>query len=180
MKPTEDLMNEHKAIKKMLSIMKKIAGHISAGNPADPDDLDQIIEFLKVFADKCHHGKEETALFPAMVSAGLPEKSGPIAVMLHDHAIGRKMTLDIETAVNGFRNGNYIQPLADRLVDYVNHLTAHILKEDSILFPMADRILGEDKQTEINFRFHKIEKEVIGPGIHEQFHALLDRLDNKY
>jgi hemerythrin-like domain-containing protein len=180
MRPTEDLIREHKAIKVMLRIMKNLADSISAGNEVDTGDIKDIIHFLKVFADQCHHGKEETALFPALVAAGLPEKSGPIAVMLEDHTIGRKYIKEIEIALAGHVTGQPNIPLADGLIRYVNHLHGHILKEDSILFPMADRMLNEDRQTELNILFDKTEKDVIGQGVHEQFEALLERLDKKY
>jgi len=52
----------------------------------DTKDMHDFIGFLKEFADKCHHGKEEGLLFPALIQAGLPEKGGPIGVMLADHA----------------------------------------------------------------------------------------------
>ena len=180
MKPTEDLIQEHKSIKVMLGIMKNIADNISASKGADPDDIERIVGFLRTFADKCHHGKEEDALFPAMVSAGLPQKSGPIAVMLHDHVLGRNYINAIETAVKNYSAGQSDQPIADGLLNYVDLLRAHILKEESILFPMADRILGKETQEQIATRFGMIEEEVIGHGIHEQFHELLEQLKRKY
>ena len=76
--PTEDLIHEHKAIKVMLSIMSKIAEDIKTKKGFDTEDVEKIVDFLKTFADKCHHGKEETTLFPALVLAGMPEENGPI------------------------------------------------------------------------------------------------------
>jgi hemerythrin-like domain-containing protein len=180
MKPTEDLIQEHKSIKVMLGIMKNIADNISDSKGVDPDDIEQIVGFLRTFADKCHHGKEEDALFPAMVAAGLPQKSGPIAVMLNDHVLGRNYINAIETGVKNYRAGQSAQSIADGLLNYVDLLRAHILKEESILFPMADRILGEETQEQIAGRFELIEEEVIGHGIHEQYHELLEHLKAKY
>jgi hemerythrin-like domain-containing protein len=34
--------------------------------------------FLKEFADRCHHGKEEDFLFPALEKAGIKKEGGPI------------------------------------------------------------------------------------------------------
>jgi hemerythrin-like domain-containing protein len=180
MKPTEDLIREHKSIKVMLGIMKNIADNISDSKGVEPDDIEQIVGFLRTFADKCHHGKEEDALFPAMVAAGLPQKSGPIAVMLNDHVLGRNYINAIETAVKNYRAGQSDQPIADGLLNYVDLLRAHILKEESILFPMADRMMSEETQDQISGRFELIEEEVIGHGIHEQYHELLEQLKRKY
>ena len=180
MRPTEDLVQEHKAIKVMLGIMKKIADDISVNKRADGDDIDRIIDFLRVFADKCHHGKEEDALFPAMIAAGLPQKTGPIAVMLEDHALGRKYIRDLEAAVNNYRAGQPAEIIESAILNYVDLLRGHILKEESILFPMADRILSEETQDQIAGRFALVEEEVIGHGIHERLHELLEQLQQKY
>ena len=58
------------------------------------------IGFLKEFADKCHHGKEEGLLFPAMVAAGIPDKGGPIGVMLAEHTQGRQFIRDMEESLS--------------------------------------------------------------------------------
>ena len=89
MTPTEDLINEHNALKEMLSVMNKIAGNIKNDLGFDTKDIEKIIDFLRTFADKCHHGKEEIALFPALVLSGIPQDNGPIGVMLHEHNVGR-------------------------------------------------------------------------------------------
>lgn len=180
MKPTEDLMREHSTIKIMLGIMKNIADNIAEKKGADAGDLEKILDFLKNYADKCHHGKEEEALFPAMVNAGMPRESGPIAVMYADHILGRKYISHIENALNDYRNGKSDKPIEIALLNYIDLLRGHILKEDSILFPMAERILPEMAQDQLAKRFVIIEELVIGHGIHEQYNQLLENLRIKY
>ncbi len=182
MTPTEDLMHEHKAIKVMLSIMSKIAENIKANKGLDTEEVEKIVDFLKTFADKCHHGKEETALFPALVLAGMPEENGPIAVMLHEHTIGREHIKEISTNVGNLKTGdsNSGELLAASLTNYVNLLENHIYKEENVLFPMADNTLSGQKQKEISEQFEKIEEEVVGHGVHEQYNELLEQLKNKY
>ena len=180
--PTEDLIHEHKAIKVMLSIMSKIAEDIKINKGFDTKDVEKIVDFLKTFADKCHHGKEETALFPALVLAGMPEENGPIAVMLHEHVIGRQHIKEIGTYLADYKTGNPDsgELLAASLSNYVSLLGNHIHKEENVLFPMANKILSEQKQMGISEQFEKIEEEVIGHGVHEQYHELLKQLKNKY
>jgi hemerythrin-like domain-containing protein len=71
-KPTEELKKEHEAIKLMIRIMGSVSDRLESGKKVDPKHLDSILEFIKVFADKCHHAKEEDLLFPAMEKAGIP------------------------------------------------------------------------------------------------------------
>jgi len=182
MKPTEDLIHEHEAIKKMLGIMDKISENIKNNKEVDTNDIEDIIEFLKTFADKCHHGKEENALFPALVLAGIPKENGPIGVMLHEHTLGRGYIKEIETSTEDFKagNSNSIQLIANSLLSYVNLLQNHIQKEENVLFKMADKVLSNQVQDDVYEQFEKIEEEVVGHGIHEQFHELLNKLKSKY
>ena len=182
MKPTEDLIHEHEAIKKMLGIMDKISENIKNNKEVDTNDIEDIIEFLKTFADKCHHGKEENALFPALVLAGIPKENGPIGVMLHEHTLGRGYIKEIETSTEDFKagNSNSIQLIANSLLSYVNLLQNHIQKEENVLFKMADKVLSNQVQDDVYEQFEKIEEEVVGHGIHEQFHELLNNLKSKY
>ena len=63
-KSSQDLIEEHGGIMLMLSIMKRIAKRLRNGEEVDKAHLVKVIEFLKNFADKCHHGKEEDIYFP--------------------------------------------------------------------------------------------------------------------
>ena len=125
--------------------MSKIADNIQAGKDFDTKDIGEIVDFLKTFADKCHHGKEETSLFPALVLAGIPKENGPIGVMLHEHTIGRGYIKEISDAVEKCNTDTISskQVLAKGLVNYVNLLQNHIQKEENVLFPMANRVLTE-------------------------------------
>jgi hemerythrin-like domain-containing protein len=59
-------------------------------------------------------------------------------------------------------------------------LDEHISKEDNVLFPLAEKHLSDRKQAELYEGFEKIEVEKIGPGKHDEFHKLLDHLENAY
>jgi hemerythrin-like domain-containing protein len=182
MKPTQELSHEHQAIKIMLRIMGSACDKIEAGNDVDPGHLDRMVEFVQVFADKCHHGKEEDRLFPAMAEAGVPVQGGPIGVMLLEHAQGREFVRAMKAALPGFRTKDKTavgQVLANAR-GYAALLGPHIDKEDHILYPMADHVLSEAKQKELEKEFARIEEEIVGHGIHEKFHALLEELSGLY
>jgi hemerythrin-like domain-containing protein len=182
MKPTEDLIHEHKAIKTMLSIMSKIAENIRNDKGFDIKDVEKIVDFLKTFADKCHHGKEENALFPALVAAGVPKENGMVGVMLYEHTVGRGYIKEISNGIESFKIGvtNSGQLIADSLAKYVTLLQNHIQKEENVLFPMAEKVLSTEKQNEIFEQSEKIEEDVVGHGVHEQFHEFLEKLKSKY
>jgi hemerythrin-like domain-containing protein len=162
--------------------MSKIAENIRNDKRVDTNDIEKIVDFLKTFADKCHHGKEENALFPALVEAGIPKENGPVGVMLHEHTIGRGFIKEISTSTEKYRTGNSesIQLIEKSLSNYINLLQNHIQKEENILFPMAEKVLSIMKQNEVFEQFEKIEELVVGHGVHEQFHELLKQLKSKY
>ena len=182
MKPTEDLMNEHAAISIMLSIMKKIAENIKAGKGFNKAHVEKIVDFLQNFADKCHHGKEERVLFPALEDAGISRDNGPVGVMLYEHTIGREYIAEMITALKKADqpDGNSPEELANAMYQYVNLLQNHIMKENNILFPMADKVLDDDLQEELYIQFEKIEDEIIGAGVHEQYHKLIHEFEKIY
>jgi hemerythrin-like domain-containing protein len=140
--------------------------------------LDQILEFLMVFVDRCHHAKEEDYLFPSLEQAGVSKEGGPIGVMLLEHQKGRDFIRGMSAEIPGVKRGD--GPAIGRFVrnasGYRELLLAHIDKEDNVLYPMADALLSEDKDRELTKDFERVEEERVGQGKHEEFHRMMDRL----
>jgi len=181
MKATRQLRDEHEGIKVMLDIMEKVCDKLKTTGGIDTGHFDGILEFLKVFVDKCHHGKEEELLFPALVAAGIPEK-GPIAVALDEHKTGRTYVRAMSQAYDEFTAGDRSssRQIMQEAGNYISLLRSHIDKENNILFVMADSHLSEQKQDELFEGFEKIEEDRIGLGKHEEFHALIHNLGRIY
>lgn len=179
MRASDVLKNEHRAVERVLGVLERAADRLDAGETVPVEVFDGSLDFLRNFADKCHHGKEETALFPAMAKAGVPVERGPIGVMLAEHDEGRRYIRAMAEALEGYRRGDEAAKVAltGSARGYATLLAEHIRKEDSILFPMGDRVLSEAAQQELVAEFDRIEAEHIGPGVHERYHAMIDELD---
>lgn len=175
MKATAELRAEHEGVLRMLSILERVVEKIQQGLPVPMEHPGQIIEFLQVFVDSCHHGKEEDVLFPALEAAGVPH-DGPIGVMLLEHELGRGHVRAMAQALASGDQQAFLAPASA----YSDLLRAHIFKENNVLFRMADRALSEAEQEGLWERFERIEQERIGAGRHEAFHALLDALENAH
>lgn len=182
MKATDSLKAEHEGIKLMLSVMEKIAVDIKSGKSPDVGHLEKIIDFIKVFADKCHHGKEEDILFPELQKAGMSKEHGPIGVMLHEHELGRNFIRGLISATEKFKKGDSSAKthITENLIGYTTLLRNHIEKENNILFAMADQMLNAATQDILYESFEKIEVERIGLGKHEEYHGLLKELKKIY
>jgi hemerythrin-like domain-containing protein len=135
-----------------------------------------------MFADKCHHGKEEDILFPVLESRGIPRSEGPIGVMLQEHEQGRnlikKMSRAIENIEKGDKNGYML--FSENASYYVELLEAHISKEDNVLYPIGRNVLNEEDFEKLLESFEKIEEERMGHGVHEKYHEMAEELSSKY
>lgn len=174
MKPTEALKNEHGYIKEILLILDKIIGEASLRRTVPLKDLTKILSFIMVFVDKCHHGKEETILFPAMEEAGIPYHGGPIGVMLAEHEEGRRYVRAMSEAAQEYERGspNALEKLAENARNYVSLLEQHIWKEDNVLFNLADEYIPSEIQLELVRKFKEFEVKEIGEEHENQLKAL--------
>ena len=182
MKATQQLKDEHEGIKLMLNIMETICNDLEKGKELNINHFGKILDFIKGFADKCHHGKEEDILFPTLVNHGMSKEGGPIAVMLHEHELGRDHIKSLSSAFEDLKEGNKaaLENIVSGTRSYIELLRNHIEKENNILFMMADKVLDEKEQSTVFEDFEKLEIEKIGPGKHEEYHRLLKELKNIY
>jgi hemerythrin-like domain-containing protein len=178
MNPTETLKHEHQIVLPVLNGAEREAGSIQAGGTVHVEIVEQMVDFFRTFVDRCHHGKEEKHLFPAMHGKGMPLEAGPLAVMLHEHEQGRAAVRAIAGALERVKGGEAGAgpDLGEALLSYVGLLRNHIYKEDNILFPMADKILSPTDQETLTSTFERVEAEEIGEGVHERFHELAHKL----
>ncbi len=181
---SEDLMNEHEGILFGLKILEKMVFMLKEKKPVDVSDAKQMVRFLKLFADKCHHGKEEGLLFPAMEKAGIPKDRGPIGQMLIEHEQGRKYIADMVKSVEAYAETDDGGVLDNRFIeaaaDYIGLLRSHISKENMILFPLGDKKIPADVQTQLLSSFEEFEEQVMGKGTHDELHELLSKFERKY
>jgi len=126
--------------------LDKIVEEARSNGSLDAESANTAIDFFSNFADGCHHAKEEDRLFVEMEQSGVPRDGGPIGVMLYEHDEGRSSVRGMAEAVNAAASGdvNAISEFAAHANSFIGLLSAHIQKEDQILFPMADNILAAE------------------------------------
>lgn len=182
MRATDILKSEHRVIEQMLGCLEQIAaeGHRQGRLEAEP--AREAIDFFRTFADGCHHGKEESRLFPAMEARGLPRNGGPTGVMLDEHEIGRAYVRAMQSAIDAAAAGavEAVESFREHAAAYVALLREHIQKEDHCLFSMADQLLSEEDQANLLAAFDHVESHEMGHGTHERYLAIADRLADRY
>jgi len=180
--PIQTLMEEHRVIEQVLGSMETFVINLRNGADGDRGTVKDYADFLRNFADKCHHAKEEERLFVKMNEFGFPAEFGPVAVMLAEHVEGRahvKVIWDIG-AGSGPLTSQERDALVSQGLGYVALLRAHIMKEDNILYPMATQALPPAEMEALGEAFEVYERETMGEGEHARFHALADRLVAAY
>ncbi len=168
------LSGEHRVILQVLDVCSALARRSEATGAIPVDDARAVIEVLRTFADKCHHGKEEDILFPAL-EAQVPG-FGPIQVMRREHVEGRALIRAMAAAIDAGDAPGY----ARAAYGYTDLLRNHIAKEDDILFRMAQAMLTPEQDAAILDAYRRIEHEDMGDGTHFRMLDLADRLAGTY
>jgi hemerythrin-like domain-containing protein len=178
--PVEVLEAEHRVIQKMVAGMSLLAEQLEGGKLVDVPLLESIVVFLREFADRCHHGKEEALLFPALIRRGVPSHGCPIGGLTMEHQKGRVMVGELADAIRGYAAGE--PPAREDLVKSLRALVAfypnHIWKEDYLLFPLAGKVLTPEDQQELMNKFETVERE-LGIEGHEGFDKVATELERK-
>ena len=174
--PMEVLKNEHRVIERVLDAMET-----QLSRPIDANFFGDAIDFLRNFADGCHHAKEEKELFPVLESAGISREHGPIGCMLDEHEMGRTLIRKIESNIDaagkgGAEAGSILRNAASA---YIRLLRQHIDKEDNVLFVMADRALGPEEQDLMRGAFERADRSNACSANHQHYVDLAVELSRK-
>jgi hemerythrin-like domain-containing protein len=163
----DELEHDHHVIEQVAALLADVSAHASAERAFAFGAW--AVEFVRRFADGCHHAKEEQALFPLLEARGIPRQGGPIGMMLLEHQEGRDLVRDMERAVAARDLPGFVASAGA----WAGLLRAHIAKERGVLFPMGARRLGADDDLALRERFAAIEREAGGKAFHARILAEL-------
>ncbi len=174
----QELKHDHRVIEQVVAGMSAIADLLDSGKQVDPSILVGLVQFLAVFAEHCHHAKEEQFLFPLLATrARAASGKRDLNLLEQEHRSATQMVQDLAKV-----SAAYIQnPLVmrHRVVELLRRLVelypAHIWKEDYLLLPMAQRILSQGEQEDLAEKFEGVEREV-GEDVHAAFEMLAKQL----
>ena len=149
--PVGRLVNEHGWIKRVLALIPDVVDEIRTPDDIDSHLLRAMVDFIRGYADRFHHIKEEDILFDYT-----DRKAEIVQVILQDHDQARGLVGEIARAIE---DGNR-DTLCLNLTSYRALLTEHITKEDEVLYPYIDRGLTTSQVGEIFRRFEEAEDEL--------------------
>lgn len=178
--PTEMLEEEHRVIQRVVGTMAVLAEELETAHEVEGETLRGIVEFMRTFADKCHHGKEETHLFPLLEKKGVPVRGCPVGALNAEHQTGRALVTKLAAAAESYASDgpSTTKTLTETLHALTQLYPGHIWKEDYLLFPMTNKILSPEEQKELFEKFEMVEKS-IGADVHHRFEQLAEKLQKE-
>ena len=176
----EILMAEHENIVRFADIMKIKCCNVLEGEVVDTKLFREAIDFVRNYADKHHHGKEEQILFDRMLA-----KLGPVAEklvkmgMLVEHDLGRLYMTELEAALNRYDENKNTENKLDILTNmtgYIDLIKRHAGKENAVVFSFADRSLTDEDKAYVDQKTKEFEEDKEKSEKRDYYMTWLDKL----
>jgi len=179
MNPTSDLRGEHSAMQIILQAMKRLVNDIRENiNHPDVFKIRQIGDFLANYTIQCHYEKEEKGHFAALLEMDIPYLTRIINHLTSEHAIGREYIRVLNDNIGRYLAGQYVSfaSIAANLLDFVELEQQHMRTEDTLIFPICDKLLIDSRLISISSDFRIIQDEQIGRAKYVEYYQLLNQL----
>lgn len=179
----ELMVFEHENIKRMLKVVRAMCIKVLNNNDINFEDFHNAIGFVRNYADKLHHAKEEDILFKKMgEELGDRISKGPIAGMLVEHDFGRLYMTNLETALQAFKGGDKdarVDIIANAIA-YTDLLNRHIDKENTAIYTFARRSLSNETMETVENQCKEAESTAEKNGVQKKYLSILEELEKKY
>lgn len=171
---TQVMVDEHKLILRMIALVEQNTELLEQGRFRNWQFYLDAVDFIRNYADRFHHAKEEDVLFVELIKNGMPEKQSPIEAMHMEHDQGRVHVRAMEEAAQKALDGETGQAaiIAEHAKGYAALLRGHIEKEDDILYPLAERVLPEDVRARMLLAYGQAEAKT--PELEEKYVRMVE------
>ena len=177
MLPIGPLMIEHRLIEKMIGVMRNEIRNIEERHQTDPVLIDQVVDFIRTYADRTHHGKEEGILFRDLVKKDLAEQDQRVMLeLIEEHKYGRSLVKGLVEAKERYLQGKRrsLEGISGRLNALVEFYPAHIKKEDKDFFLAAMKYFSRQEQEAMLQEMWAFDRSMI----HQKYKALVEQLQS--
>ncbi len=176
---TQVMSDEHQLILRMIALVEQNTTLMEQGKFRNWQFFLDAVDFIRNYADRFHHAKEEDVLFIALIKNGMPEKQSPIEAMQMEHDQGRAFVRAIEEAAQKAVDGEpgQLPLIAENAKGYAELLRGHIDKEDSILYPLAERVLPEEVRPEMLQAYQQAAAKT--PDLEEKYRQLVEKYEQQ-
>lgn len=184
MEAIQIMMEDHRNIRRMTSVMNKIITSIRNTQEVNEQDLRDVVDFCRHYADEHHHSKEEKILFPELLKVDFQDFDGMInQVMLVEHDEGRRHASGIEENLNAYLDSHdqkYLNGIIIELSYYIQTLNEHTEKEDECLYVFAENALPQSNKDYVDALTKEKHQADVDAGIVDHYLTILKRLEEAY
>ena len=170
------LMIEHRLIERMVGRIKDALAQIQSSGKVDPLFVDTAVDFIRMYADRTHHGKEEDILFRDLDKRSLSaDDQRVMKELIQEHVFARQTTKALVDANTRYRNGNaaVLTEISENLQVLVEFYPKHIEKEDKVFFPASRAYFTDEEDKAMLAEFWEFDRKMI----HEKYKAVVEGLE---
>ncbi|HMK91826.1 MAG TPA: hemerythrin domain-containing protein [Thermoleophilia bacterium] len=174
MRPTEILSREHALVMLVTKVAEQEVRYMHDTGEYRPDEVHQVVDFFEFFTEACHDPKEEHILFARLAERGLDPEVGILGQLYREHAEFTSRLHDIEHWLRRDRKEGPLDvaELADMLETYLHLMRAHVMREDELLFTLANGLLTPDDQEDLLRAFAAVDAAEADEGVQERYNEL--------
>jgi hemerythrin-like domain-containing protein len=178
MMPIGPLMIEHRLIEKMITLMDEEIAKMKKHRKANPLFIETAVDFIRMYADRTHHGKEEDILFRDLEKKDLsPNHENIMDELVEEHIWARNTVGKLVDAKQQYVKGNV--NVVDDIIELMSELTEfypkHIEKEDKRFFIPVMKYFTQEEQDAMLDEFWEFDKTLI----HEKYQQVVSNLQEK-
>jgi len=175
MQPIGPLMIEHRLIEKMIALMAAEAERVDAGGEPDPRLIEAAVDFIRTYADRTHHGKEEDILFRDLAKKDLSDADrAAMDELVNEHVWARGKVAKLVENTQRWTAGE--ESARAEIVAAMKELTEfypqHIAREDKVFFPAAMKYLSTEEQQAMIAEEYEFDRQMI----HQKYKAVVEAL----
>jgi hemerythrin-like domain-containing protein len=176
--PIGPLMIEHRLIERVIEVLRIESGKMAEEKEVDPMFIDTAVDFIRTYADRTHHGKEENILFRDLAKKDLsPEDRRVMEELVSEHVYARKTVGELVSAKERYLEGHTdaFETIVEKLEALVSLYPGHIEKEDKVFFPASMEYLSPSERDAMLDEMWKFDKGMI----HEKYRAVAEHLEDR-
>jgi hemerythrin-like domain-containing protein len=151
----DQLLAEHREIEALTDALVRWGEGLGARPTDQRREATRFVHVLRSFVADWHHAREDAILFQMLDEACPSRDRGAVAVMLQEHQ--RLDDLVTELAVLAAANTSWAAADRARVVaitrSYTDLQRLHVAKEEKLVFPMAEALVGGAARIEMDIRF---------------------------
>jgi len=170
-------MAEHRLIERMIALMEQEILSVSETGRVHSEFIDEAVDFIRTYADRIHHGKEEEILFRACAKKELKEEDMKMMKeLIEEHKYGRQTVAELVQAGEAYKGERAAtEAVGRKLKELTGFYPKHIRKEDEVFFLNSEKYFSEEELGKMLSDFREFDSSMI----HEKYSAVIKSLEKK-